>query len=148
MDKVDYDEHYELLLNEWELYEKLDTNSTLNYVGKVKQKIEKSNYVKNRNIIIRLKIWRIHEHLHLWIHKKNFFPPSWPIVSCNLSKFDSFLKFQDQKCKRYIKDTKCFIVKLSSIKNIPENRFYITRTVSSHYSKINHEEGKPRRKKK
>ena len=83
------------------------------------------------------------------IHKIfDLFPPLRPIVSgfdsctCNLSKFvDSFLKFQAQKCKSYIRDTKDFLIKLSSIKNIPANSFLVTMDVSSLYTNIDHEEG-------
>ena len=71
-----------------------------------------------------------------------------PIVSgfnfctCNLSKFvDSFLKFQAQKCKSYIRDTKDFLIKLSSIKNIPEKSCLVTMDVPSLYTKTDHEEG-------
>ena len=85
----------------------------------------------------------------LKIHKIfDSFPPLRPIVSrfnsctCNLSKFvDSFLKFQAQQCKSYIRDTKDFLVKLSLIKNIPENSFLVTMDVSSLYTNIDHEEG-------
>ena len=57
------------------------------------------------------------------IHKVfDSFPPL-PIISgfnsctCNLSKFvDSFLKYQAQKCKSYIRDTNNFLIKLSSVK--------------------------------
>ena len=67
------------------------------------------------------------------IHKIfDSFSPLPPIASgfnsctCNLSKFvDSFLKFQAQKCKSYVRDTTDFIMKLSSIKNIPENSFLL-----------------------
>ena len=71
-----------------------------------------------------------------------------PIVfgfnSCtwNLSKFvDSTIKFQAQKCKSYTRGTKDFPIKLSSIKNIPENSFLFTINVSSLYTNIDHEEG-------
>ena len=75
------------------------------------------------------------------------FPPLRPIVSrfnsctCNLSKFDSFLKFQAEQCKSYIRDTKYFLTKLSLVKNIPENSFLVTMDVSSLYTNIEHEEG-------
>ena len=83
------------------------------------------------------------------IHKIfDSFPTLRPIVSgfnsctCNLSKFlDSFLKFQAQQCKSYIRDTKDFLMKLSLIKNIPENSFLVTMDVSSLYINIDHEEG-------
>ena len=58
----------------------------------------------------------------------------------SLSEFvDSFLKFQAQKRKYYIRGTKDF--KLSSTKNIPENSFLVTMDVSSLYTNIHHEEG-------
>ena len=83
------------------------------------------------------------------IHKIfDLFPPSRPIVSgfdsctCNLSKFvDSFLKSQGQKCKSYIRDTKHFLIKFSSIRDIPENSFLLTMDVSSLYINIDDEEG-------
>ena len=62
-----------------------------------------------------------------------------------MSKFvDSFLKFQAQKCKSYIRDAKVFLIKLSSIKNIPENNFLVPMDVSSLsslYTNIDHKEG-------
>ena len=76
------------------------------------------------------------------------FPPLRLAVSglnsctCNLSKFvDSFWKFQARKCKSYIRDNKVFLIKLLSIKNIPENSFLVTIDVSSLYTNIDHEEG-------
>ena len=39
MDKADYIEHCELLLNDREFYEKLNANPTLKYAEEVKQKI-------------------------------------------------------------------------------------------------------------
>ena len=60
----------------------------------------------------------------------------------NLSKFvDSFLKFQAQKCKSYLRDTEDFLMKLSSIEYIPENSFLVTTDVSSLYTNIDPEEG-------
>ena len=57
------------------------------------------------------------------IHKIfDSFPPLQPIISgfnsctCNLSKFVySFLKYQAQICKSYIRDTNNFLIKLSSV---------------------------------
>ena len=82
------------------------------------------------------------------IHKIfDLFPPLRPIVSgfdfctCNLSKVvDLFLKFKAQKCKSYIGDTKDFLIKLSSIKNVPENSFLVTMDVLSLYTDIDHGE--------
>ena len=48
MDIADYIKHCELILNDRELYEKLDANSTLIYTEEIKQKIDdmlKSNYI-------------------------------------------------------------------------------------------------------
>ena len=48
MDIADYIKHCELILNDRELYEKLDANSTLIYTKEIKQKIDdmlKSNYI-------------------------------------------------------------------------------------------------------
>ena len=62
--------------------------------------------------------------------------------TCNLSKFvDSFLKFQAKKCNCYVRDTKDFIIKLSSIKHILENSFLVTMDASSLQINIDHEEG-------
>ena len=79
------------------------------------------------------------------------FPPLRTIISgfnsctCIMSKFvDSFIKFQAQKCKSYMRDTKDFLIKLSSVKNIPENNFLVTMDVSSFsslYTNIDHKEG-------
>ena len=61
--------------------------------------------------------------------------------TCNLSKIvDFFWKFQAQKCKSSIRDTKDFLIKLSAIKNIPENSFLVTIAGSSLYTNIDHEE--------
>ena len=76
------------------------------------------------------------------------FPPLRPIVSgfnsctCNLLKnVDSFLQVQAQTCKSYIRDAKDFLIKLWSIKNIPESRFFVSVDVSNLYTNIDHEEG-------
>ena len=138
-----------------EFFEKLDANPTLIYTEEVKQKIDdtlKNNYttkqgykyltknLENPRIPLFYGLPKLHKIFDL-------FPPLQPIASgfdsctCNLSKFvDSFLKFQAQKCKSYIRYTKDFLIKLSSIKNIPENRFLVTMYVSSLYTNIDHEE--------
>ena len=55
-------------------------------------------------------------------------------------RLDSFLRFQAQKCKCYIRDTKDLITELSSIfKIFPENSFVFTMGVSSLYTNIDHE---------
>ena len=71
-----------------------------------------------------------------------------PIVSgfnsctTKLSEFlDSFLKFQAQKCKSFIRDTKDFLRRLNSIKNLPKNSILMTLDVSSLYTNIDQEEG-------
>ena len=78
------------------------------------------------------------------------FPPLQHIVlglnpcTCNLLKFvDSFLKLYSffRFFLSYIRDTKDFMIKLSSIKNISENSFFVTMDVSSLYTNIDHEEG-------
>ena len=78
----------------------------------------------------------------------DLFPPLRPIVAgfdswtCNLSKVvDSFLIFQAQKCKFYIRDIKYFLIKLSSIKIVTENSFLVTVDASSLFTNIDHEEG-------
>ena len=138
-----------------EFFEKLDANPTLIYTEEVKQKIDdtlKNNYtikqgykyltknLENPRIPLFYGLPKLHKIFDL-------FPPLQPTASgfdsctCNLSKFfDSFLKFQAQKCKSYIRYTKDFLIKLSSIKNIPENRFLVTMYVSSLYTNIDHEE--------
>ena len=48
MDTADYIEHWELLLNDREFYEKLDANPRLIYTKEVQQKIDdmlKNNYI-------------------------------------------------------------------------------------------------------
>ena len=156
MDTADYIEHCELLLNDREFYEKLDANPTLIYTKEVKQKIDdmlKNNYItkqeynyltenlENPRTPLFYGLPKIHKIFDL-------FPPLRPIVSgfdsctCNLSKFvDSFLKSQVQKCKSYIRDTKDFLIKFLSIRNIPENSFLVTMDVSSLYINIDDEEG-------
>ena len=71
-----------------------------------------------------------------------------PIVSgydsctAKLSEFlDSFLKYQAQRCKSYIKDTKDFLIKLRSFKSIPTNCILVTMDVSSLYTNIDQLEG-------
>ena len=78
----------------------------------------------------------------------DLFLPLRPIVAgfdswtCNLSKVvDSFLIFQAQKCKFYIRDIKYFLIKLSSTKIVPENSFLVTVHPSSLFTNIDHEEG-------
>ena len=156
MDTTDYIEHCELLLNDREFYEKLDANPTLIYTKEVKQKIDDmlkkwlhneagiqlfNENLENPGTPLFYGIPKIHKIFDL-------FPPLQPIISgfdsCtfNLSKFvDSFLKFQAQKSKTYIRDTKDFLIKLSPIKNFPENNFLVTMDVSSLYTNIDHEEG-------
>ena len=51
------------------------------------------------------------------------------------------LKFQIQKCESYIRETKDFIINLSSITSTPENSFLVTFDVSALYINIDHEEG-------
>ena len=119
MDTVDYIEHCQLLLNDREFYEKLDANPTLIYTKEVKQKIDdmlKNSYItkqeynylsenlENPRTPLYYGLPKIHKIFDLFL-------PLRPIVSgfdsctCNLSKFvDSFLKFQAQKCKSYIRD--------------------------------------------
>ena len=55
-------------------------------------------------------------------------------------RLDSFLRFQAQKCKCFIRDTKDLIMELSSIfKIFPENSFVFTMGVWSLYTNIDHE---------
>ena len=83
------------------------------------------------------------------IHKqfKNI-PPLRPIVSAynscttRLSEYiDSYLKYQAQRCKSYIRDTKDFLNKLNMIQNLPSNAVLVTMDVSSLYTNIDHNEG-------
>ena len=76
------------------------------------------------------------------------FPPFRPIVSgyksctANLSEFiDSFLKFQAQRCKSFIRDTKDFLIKIKPFKIIPTNSILVTMDVSSLYTNIDQNEG-------
>ena len=83
------------------------------------------------------------------IHKTfSRFPPLRPIVSqvqsvtYSISKYvDCFLKFQAQKCKSYIRDTKDFLNKLKTIGKIPSGAFLVTMDVASLYTNIDHSEG-------
>ena len=111
IDTTDYIEHCELLLNNREVYEKLDANSTLIYAKEIRQK---NDLLKN-NYITKQEYNHSSENLdnprtHLFyglpkIHKIfDLFSPLPPIVSgfdsgtCNVPKFvHSFLKFKVQK---------------------------------------------------
>ena len=71
-----------------------------------------------------------------------------PIVSgynsctANLSIFlDSFLKYQAQKSKSFIKDTTHFLSRLHELVTIPTGSLLVTMDVSSLYTNIDHEEG-------
>ena len=83
------------------------------------------------------------------IHKSfDKIPPFRPIVSgyksctANLSEYlDSFLKYQAQHCKSFIRDTKHFLIKINSLKNIPKNCILVTMDVSSLYTNIDQDEG-------
>ena len=83
------------------------------------------------------------------IHKSfTTIPLMRPIVSgylsctAKLSEFlDSFLKYQAQRCKSYIKDTKDFLLKLQSLTNLPSDTILLTMDVSSLYTNIDQEEG-------
>ena len=147
MPTADYIEHCKLFLNDREFYEKLGANPTLSYTEKVKQKIDdmlKNNYITKQEcncLTENLENLRIPLFYGLpKIHKIfDSFPPLRPIVSgfnsctCNLSKFiDSSLKFQAQKCKSYIRDTKDCLIKVSSIKIFQKTVFLLLWTFSSH----------------
>ena len=76
------------------------------------------------------------------------FPPLRPIVSqvnyitYSISKYvDSFLKYQAQNCKSYIRDTKDFLNKLKGIGKLPEGAILVTMDVASLYTNISHNEG-------
>ena len=139
-----------------EFHEKLDANPTLIYTKEVKPKIDdmlKNSYITKHEynyLTENLEIPRTPLFYGLpKIHKIfDLFPPLRLIVSgfdsctCNLSKFvDSFLNFQAQMCKSYIRDTKDFLIKLASIKSIPANSSLVTMDVSSLYTNIDHGEG-------
>ena len=71
-----------------------------------------------------------------------------PIVSgfnsctAKLSEFlDSFLKYQAQRCPSYIRDTKDFLRKLNSIKELPTDTILVTLDVSALYTNIDQDEG-------
>ena len=76
------------------------------------------------------------------------FPKLRPIVSgfnsctCNLSKYvDSFLNSKLKTRNLILRILKDFIIKFSSLKNIPENSFIVTADVLSLYTNIDHKEG-------
>ena len=83
------------------------------------------------------------------IHKLfDKFPPLRPIVSgynsctVRLSEYiDSFLLYQAQRCKSYIKDTKDFLNKLKDVTTLPNGTYLVTMDVKSLYTNIDHEEG-------
>ena len=83
------------------------------------------------------------------IHKLfDKFPPLRPIVSgynsctVRLSEYiDSFLLYQAQRCKSYVKDTKDLLNKLKHIPILPKNTFLVTMDVASLYTNIDHDEG-------
>ena len=140
MNMEGYTEYCELILNDREFYGKLDANPALINAEDVKQKFdemlkinciteEEFNYLAEKlespKALLFYRLPKIHKIF-------DSFPLLQPITSgfnfgtCNLPKFvDSFLKFQDQKSKSYIRNTKNFLIKLSSIKHFPENSFQL-----------------------
>ena len=122
-------------------------------------KLNKKNYILKNNYITKPKYSYLAENLENprtplsygqpKIHKifDSFLPlryivPGFNSCTCNLLNFvDSFLKFQAQKCKSFIRGNKDFTIKLSSVKNISEDSFFVTMNVSSLYTNVDHEEG-------
>ena len=110
MNTWDYIEYCGLLLNDTELYEKLDANPKLSWAERVKRKRKtddmlKNNYIRNQeySLAVNMEIPRTPSFYELPKINKIFasFPLLRPIVSgfnsciCNLLIFvDSFLKFE------------------------------------------------------
>ena len=76
------------------------------------------------------------------------FPPLRPIVSgfssctSRLSEFVfTLLKFQTQKCKSYLRDTKDFLQKLLKFKALPDNAILVKMDAASLYTNIDHDDG-------
>lgn len=134
----------------------LDHDENIGNAETIKEEI---NNLRNNNYINTKEKNKLSEHLDnprtpLFyglpkIHKLfDKFPPLRPIVSgynsctVRLSEYiDSFLLYQAQRCKSYIKDTKDFLNKLKEITSLPEGTFLVTMDVKSLYTNIDHEEG-------
>ena len=156
MNRDSYIKECEQQLNNELFYTPLDTDPNEQYTNQVSEII---TCMKKNDYISQKEYQYLTEDLHEpripvfygipKLHKKfKDFPPLRPIVSgfksctCRLSEFiDSFLKFQAQKCNSYIRDTKHFIQKITSIKKLPESAILVTMDVASLYTNIDQQEG-------
>ena len=156
MNRVDYIQACQIQLDDKQFYQQLKEDCTDDIKELIKDDIEnmhQQKYIHDKEykyltqdlekprtpIFYGLpKIHKIYETI----------PPMRPIVSgfksctAHLSEYlDSFLKYQAQQCKSYVKDTNDFLLKLKSIKIIPTNSIMITMDVASLYTNIDQEEG-------
>jgi hypothetical protein len=156
MDKEKYVKSCETQLNNKEFYEVIDDDPTEILAYDIKLEIQK---MMEKEQVSQKESQVIMEHLNEprlpifyglpKIHKTfKSFPPLRPIVSgfnsctARLSEYlDTFLKFQAQRCKSYLRDTTDFLSKLETIKQLPENSILVTMDVASLYTNIDHEEG-------
>ena len=156
MNRNDYKEECEKQLSNSTFYEQADISmlqkqntaikneiinmKTNNYISEKEYKFLSKHFNSSRTPIF-YGLPKIHKHFEK-------FPPLRPIVSgfncisANLSEYlDSYLKFQAQNCKSYIRDTSDFLLKLKSLTTIPSNSILVTMDVTSLYTNIDHEEG-------
>ena len=154
MNKVDYVGACEELLKDDEYYKEENTDRSKEFANEIKGNIEEMNDLltnKEKKFLLedldnpRTPVFYGLPKIHKIFDK---IPPMRPIVSgygsvtTKLSEFlDSLLKFQAQKCKSYIRDTKDFLRRLNSIKELPKNSILMTLDVSSLYTNIDQEEG-------
>ena len=154
MNKDDYVNACNLMLEDKEFYEVVEEDSNINTVKEIRNNLEKlGEYITDKEkkyIEEDLDNPRIPVFYGLpKIHKLfTNIPPMRPIVSgfcsctCKLSEFlDSFLKYQAKRCNSYIKDTNHFLQKLKALKDLPSNSILVTLDVTSLYTNIDQDEG-------
>ena len=154
MNKDDYIKACNDMLNDTEFYQKEDGDRNEELTKEIRAKIdEMSHHITNKERkYLEEDLDKPRTPLFYGLPKihKTFvtIPPMRPIVSgfssctTKLSEYlDSFLKYQAQRCKSYIKDTNQFLLKLQSLKKLPSNTILVTLDVSSLYTNIDQEEG-------
>lgn len=156
MNKAEYINSIEEMLNDEEFYKKEESDKSEEFCNRIRDSIneldekdfittKESQFLKNDLAQPRIPVFyglpKIHKLFEVM-------PPMRPIVSgyksCTaaLSEFlDSFLKHRAQKCKSYIKDTNDFLLKIASLKNLPSHTILVTMDVTSLYTNIDQEEG-------
>jgi len=156
MERELYINNCEKQLNDTEFYEKITNDPTKNYCEHLQNEFQD---MKTKELITEKEYKYLTEHLENprlsifyglpKIHKLfQTFPPLRPIVSnynsctSRLSEYlDTFLKYQAQRSKSYIRDTKYFLNKIRKLKNLPANTILVTMDVASLYTNIDHQEG-------